>query len=50
MQLDLSDLLKSLEYKHLYEVHPHFDSYPAYLQQALLTNERLQGRIKDKRK
>lgn len=43
------DILKTTrppETEHLYRVHPHFDRYPRYMQEALLANERLQGRMK----
>ncbi len=36
------------KWAHLYKVHPHFDNYPQYLKDALITNERLQGRAPDK--
>lgn len=30
---------------HLARVHPHFGTYPEYLKQALVANERMQGRM-----
>lgn len=29
----------------IYKVHPHFDKYPKYMQDAIIVNERLQGRM-----
>lgn len=43
---DFFDHMQSLQNRPLYERHPHFDSYPTYLQDALIANERLQGRMK----
>ena len=46
---NFEDMIKQMEYGHLYKTHPHFDKYPDYLKQALMTNEILQGRVKDKK-
>lgn len=29
----------------IYKVHPNFDKYPKYMQDAIVVNERLQGRM-----
>jgi hypothetical protein len=42
---DFAEMLKQMEFAHLYKIHPHFDKYPKYMQDALIANERLQGRI-----
>ncbi len=50
---DFEEMMKSMgmdggktEKTHLQKTHPHFDSYPQYLKNALIANERLQGRMK----
>ncbi len=42
---NLEKLFKMPDTTHLYKTHPHFDKYPRYMQDALIANERMQGRM-----